>query len=203
MPCALSSAVNPYGLSVDAMSNIQPPVALPPTPILPPQYAAPGEGSAPVPRSNTLVVQQTALPPIGEFRSRMDIDGVPYVGPPVMLREPELAKITHHVSNHVTRLFNVTDETQRMELEQLMDRVSRDNGMVRQYKTRWVRNPTTKAVELYVYVHAEFVTLQLNRNTEQGKLLLQAAQQSGRMGSEAARTPLDAERDALNAALSR
>lgn len=185
------------------MSNIQPPVSLPPAPILPPQYAAPGENSTTAPRADFPVVQQTTPPPTGEFRGRMDVDGVPYVGPPLMLREAELAKVTHNVSSHVTRLFNVADPAQRTELEQLMDRVSRDNAMVRQYKTRWVRNHETKAVEIHIFVHAEFVTLQLNENTEQGKSLMQGARLSGRMPAGATSTPLDAQRESLNAALRR
>lgn len=144
---------------------LQPPAPfaqLPPTPVLPDCMQPPTPtGAKPADQTQ---------PQYG----RMLDDGIPYRGPPVMLRDGEFDAATRVSSEIVSRTFDTNDPKQNHDYEQLVQRVINDNGIIRVFRERWAQKKSGEWTML-IYVTAEFNFRELDASKPRGRQLLNDA----------------------------
>jgi hypothetical protein len=159
------------------------PLGLPPQPVLPHFMQPPA--SMQQPSQTPWPTTEHQDPQLG----RMPEDGIPYRGPHVLLREEEFVDATKVSSQFVSENFDTADEAQNNLYRQLIERVRRENGIVRVFSRRWYTRSDGRPA-MMIYMTVEFSYRELDASKPRGRDLLSRYQ--------AKATSLDQAREAAN-----
>src|SRR4051812_18402431 len=72
---------------------------------------------------------------------RASLDGMPYRGKPMLLREEEYEELTEVVSDSHVKIFDITNEEQRKEFSEIIDRCISGWYVVHEKQTKMVKQP--------------------------------------------------------------
>lgn len=94
------------------------------------------------------------------YFSRAHLDGMPWRGDPVLLKEDEFSELTEQVNDFDVGLYDIRDPDQYKELKVIFDRAANEWYQILDYDKKWVNNQdgshTVLVYVMYAVPHREF-----------------------------------------------